>query len=741
MSATGDVCIDCKTLRSKGDYSKTQWNKRKGTKKCKGCVDEHMSKSSRNSTETVVAAKLSGDQLFSDKNGKFRKCTVVFVNNDGTVVVDVLTEAGDGDEDGAELQEMQNCPQCQEQFRPIKCVKHPDTFTTHCLACKPQKERMQVNSDRLLPFNQELVGEMHNIRTQDLVGLGSKPVVVREDQSSLGEAIKEAMVCFSTAISKMNVKDSNTTRTLLDESRITKFKARFPRNEKEFYDYLNKIELFCTRNARIEPSTIFLKIVQSLNDHNTLQWNNFKKSVYYEHLKESQMNESDCDFQEFDPTLSTIDNFETFLVKHLQIHTDISFFKKQTSHIMYFKNENPAECIKRIETYLWQMDKVRVKLNSNSNGLPLRAMLATEKVDLIQRVFIDENNLSTLSNDGYLNGKVKREMSKKWPLIMHDATNRSGSSDDVDYEAMHKFALKFISEDLPNKVLPPMNTAMDTEGQHWELYADSRSIFQLKPVEPVQRGRKRPLKDALKGTKSKSEGRRPRKRQKSTENNNKHFDTMCKFGAECHSLRDKKQCSFRHLRSELIKAGVPRPKEQAKPVKQNENHSGKSENRGASKPCRRGAGCQHWQRGQCYFKHDDRKMRCGACGKNGHPTAKCHTKGGAGPTPPSYNPNHRMNHYGPQAHSYPLKNPSYAYPVKTDSVKSEQHDNTIEFYPDDVYANQKATVKAEKAKLDQMMMARQVHKNRAVTPGGNHVTFQCPQSGFTVPRNGTVFHG
>ena len=670
MSA--EKCTECGVLKSKEQFSKTQWSKKDG-KKCKDCITGNANNKVDSSASSAPSPRA---RLFTHSDGNYKKCSIIYHDEAGWMMVECGV-----DEDG-------------------------------------EPKYLKVHRNRLIPFNQDLVGKPHNIRKEELQefddDLKSTDPKPKEPKSTDPESTENAdtepkestkptnsmnqmgtmigvneitqIVAIAVAQSLAGMQNGGHSKTLLDETRVTDFSAKFPKNRSQFFNYLNSIHIYQAKNASIPPETVFRKIIQSLSDHQTLQWEKFQDEQYHKHIRTNKIQHDDAARAAFHKEKTNVDQFELFLLKHLQIHTDFSDFQTQLSFVQYRWNENPEEVLKRIDSYYWQIDRVRSRLTTDANGLPIRPFSEQDKMDLIQRVFIKENNSDKFNNDGMLNKKVKTTMSKNWRRIINESTVQNEADGKVttaiDYSKAYPAISRYISQDLAEKVLPILCQDFNDENMHWKIHSNTASVFQLKSMEKKDRGQKRKFRASPKESKSKTGGTNPRKRRKV----DSRFKRKCKYGAACRDLLEKKQCNYQHTVSELRKAGVPKPASTSTDGNDRAWKGKSGSGHKSGKPCRYGVHCNYWQRGYCRDVHNKWEMKCNQCGKAGHPAANCRSKG----DPPAYNPVEKMNHDGPKAHQFMMK-----------------QEPVGDVVTDRDYRLQKLRCQEEKTRLNQMMIVRE----------------------------------
>ena len=243
--------------------------------------------------------------------------------------------------------------------------------------------------------------------------------------------------------------------------------------------------------------------------------------------------------------------------------------------------------------------------------------------------------------------------------------------------------MDYIRGPLAEEVLPIHMDNGDDPDYQWKSYPQVNSVFKLGPrndIDSEKRGSKRSRDD------DDSQSRSSKKRK-----------ARCRFKNDCRKLRSG-GCSYVHTRSEIANAkkqynaqnggkytssksdnskskeicnnflrghcrrGNDCPRIHPKNPKRSENRrqGGSRNNKNHKDPCSRGESCFYWQKGECYYHHNKWKMKCGHCGKPGHPRCLCRSLNqNQTATPPHYDlMTQQANHQGVQPHNAMMLNPS-----------------------------------------------------------------------------------
>ena len=289
----------------------------------------------------------------------------------------------------------------------------------------------------------------------------------------------------------------------------------------------------------------------------------------------------------------------------------------------------------RIKRYLNQVDMVTKLLNPHQDR-KIRQLTTLDKFELLERIYITDNNKAEYGNNGKLNQKVVHKLAAKWGSKIKSMEN-----------------LEDVLKQIQPEILPELEGDRGVDGKHWRQYRSNVTVFNLKPFTAKRSREDKP------NNPPNAPDRKRRKIQPSTSQTNKINDTLCKYKANCKNFMNT-TCKYRHTITDIQK--MVRKKRKDKKLKEDKftnNRSkpnittnkyqpqSKSKDVKLQSECKRGQKCKYWQLNKCHYYHNDRKMQCKCCGKYGHPEIKCYQYKASIKTGqskfPKYNPSQQLN--------------------------------------------------------------------------------------------------
>ena len=430
--------------------------------------------------------------------------------------------------------------------------------------------------------------------------------------------------------------NNNFTKMMYEETQIQPFTAKFPRNQHEFWEYINTMDRFKNEHDSIEESRLLHKIIKQTSIIIRNEWLAYKRE-YIAASDNNDLTQSD---------LNTFSDFQQFISKKLRIHPSIHYFLQQLGYIRSGYDENPEDTHNRIQYYLQSIETARTIYNSytTKENLKLRTISDSEVIELYERVFIFHNADPTYNTNGKLNRKIKLRFTKFWR--------------DTEQITIAKIS-KFI-QDVHAEILPSSMIKAGVDGFCWRKIKSSLTIFQLRPMfHPLYSGNKRTL-----SVPAGSSSFKRRKIDRST-------TPRCRHKSQCRTFIKTGSCKFFHTADELrqfraknnnnnnpTRSFKSRP--QSLPSRRTNNRSSfKSFNRTQQHSrrnttnrapvaqrsnsntqgfCRFNARCRKYQNGKCNLKHQRSSVICDYCKQRGHPKYQCLKLKSPRKQPTQYNP-------------------------------------------------------------------------------------------------------
>ena len=416
-------------------------------------------------------------------------------------------------------------------------------------------------------------------------------------------------------------------KLLLDEQRISKFTTKFPTSMTEYFHYSNSIATFQFEQPTIAPARIFQEILDAAPSQIRSNWNLYKSNKTAEHLTSFDFLESEeVERRKFNLKIHNVQHFESWVIKTLGLQPNIAYFKKQLSYIQCLINENPKATLSRIDRYYFQISNVLKKINPLLPA-PIRSFSDRDKLELFQRVFIEDNCSKEYNNDGKLNAKVKTKVGQHWQK----------------YPKLTLKELRVYLSKLDTEILPPLTVEAAVEGKHWKHYTSAASIFQIRDLSKLTNRKRRAQKETA------DDG--PTKKRRKLNSGDTFSDTPCRFKSNCLNFIKKGKCNYRHTVEELkiLQAKYQQHKNTVVPRTQLGNKF-KRRKQGDTdikpKPCNNGTNCRLWQNNQCNYGHNRKLMKCAFCHKPGHSQIDCFgfkRSQRTNQAPPHYDPSRNPN--------------------------------------------------------------------------------------------------
>ena len=406
---------------------------------------------------------------------------------------------------------------------------------------------------------------------------------------------------------------TNFTKMIYSEKLIQPFRGKFPRNEGEFWKYVNAMRRYQAEHNEhnIPEIRLVQKIVQTLPVTIRDEWTKYKIEV-------TRINDANAENKPLTAEeLNTIERFETFMVRKLRITPSHQYFVQQLGRVRMGYNENPADTHRRIVAYKHQMHTVKTAYNkSKPQRLQIPALTDNEELSLYERVFIYDNEKETLKNDGVLNRKVKKNLSRWWDR------NKGAITLSLFIEQIKRAALE---------ILPTNTIKNNVPGEHWHTFNNKLTLFELKDVSKFTgQKRKREKKDKIQSNP---------KRQKLDKSKIK-----CKFGNKC-KFRKSGKCKYYHEANKHINP-KPDPKPKPTPTRRHDATTGPKVSSTYKPPCKFKQLCKLYKKGKCKFYHP----QCNKCGKYGHTMKNCRSGKTRDPTVSKYDPYKQPNPHNVESH-------------------------------------------------------------------------------------------
>ena len=601
-------CTKCFLTQRQEQYSTEEWAKLESERKCKKCELGDRTKQKNQALLTQFTAHLQ------DEDQQYHR---LYVAPDGTYKYTIIVKT---------IEDLSDMYICSVQNTNTGEWEHSKL----------------IKAKWLRAFRTEDVDQIHAIpregpQTEMIKALD----LLAETQSKSNEAQEK----LAQAISDGSKTKDPYTKLMYQSKTLGLFKAKYPKSQDSFYTWLFAVKDFQTKHGGLGCSNelLFDKILESLSTQDRTSWEQHREAEYIKYLTDEAKENNQEALEAFSKQIDKIPKLIEYTVNRFVDHPDIQWFLERLMAVRCHKNENPKDSLTRLETYIHQVESLRITINSILKT-KLRKPNAIEISQILRAMFITNNaNCSTPSK---LNSKVRTKIAQKWVKL--EQTHITSDHKLEEYVAFNTAIKKYIRDVLPESIVPALNEAHMDEEHKWKKYPQNTSIFSLSTQSGNISGSKRKRSD---NSKSRYDGSQER----------------CPFKGKCTFLKSQKGCKFFHTVSELRGkkqktsngnqdrklTSIPQDCRNflngidcaRKPCPYNHPanpRSNKSDSRSKRtfrtkytprdprlKPtnsnCRNGKSCPHWQDGNCRFKHDDRDMTCSFCNKPGHPKSKCYS--------------------------------------------------------------------------------------------------------------------
>ncbi len=520
-------------------------------------------------------------------------------------------------------------------------------------------KNMLVSNDLTIPYDSE---QQYRAHRKPMVTIPFDEPKVDEnkdkEQSPKQLTDDEALTLMKAAAESLNIplsqyihdmthkpvsndNNDNYTHLLYQETQIKTFTAKYPTDEKSFYNYSNEIEVYKNDHSTIPESRIFNSIMDKVPKPAKRAWKQHKNALFgafsHKYLIEHEqlaalpvLRQNTLVNKAFQKEMNCIEQFERFIMSNLHINPTIHYFQQQLGFVYPLRSESPVDLYHRVIQYYLQIDIIREKINPLLHR-EIRVFDEREKIEDFQKILLLRNNQSEYNNNTFLNKKVKNYCAKWF--------------DNTAEQTLAKLLKHLIK--IEKEILPQSMVNMDIEGQHWNQRPLNLTIFNIRPNKKRKHSDDTPGQPPLKKMKTK-QGAKP-----------KGNTPRCTNGAKCKFYLKNKKCRFIHTKEELNEM-----KKTFKSFKtRNSSHSTDSDSRSIpysaqsrwDKPskntCQRGVNCNLFQYGKCWYKHDLNIMQCSCCKKMEHPELLCKRRKSSNNTnengPDHYNPSSpkgKVNH-------------------------------------------------------------------------------------------------
>ena len=407
-------------------------------------------------------------------------------------------------------------------------------------------------------------------------------------------------------------KQTDYTEKIFEEQMMTPFRIPYPESPKAFFNYVTAVYDFYARHAEVRNPRIFKAVHDAAGQVNRTMWNQYKADLYRQKVNANEIQDTEMSETTFQKDMNNRKEWFNWIIAHrLHVHATIAEFKKQLSYIVCFKDERPTDTLMRVRRYLNQISSVTKLINPHQER-QIRELSDLDKMELLERIYITDNNKPEHGNNGRLNQKVVHKLAAKWGRVITNMTS-----------------LEIILKSIQLEILPELERDRKTDGKHWKQYRSNVTVFNLRPY-TLKR-----MREEKSNNPSAAPDRKRRKIQPTTSQRTKLSNKRCQWKANCKKFINTK-CEYRHTSAEIrimlqkrkdrtsttnaTPTSKPKPSFiTSKCAAQSKQHPIKT------KPnCTRGNNCKYWQFGKCNYYHNNKYMRCKKCGKMGHPEFKCY---------------------------------------------------------------------------------------------------------------------
>eukprot|EP01084_Bolivina_argentea_P009459 17658_1 len=267
-----------------------------------------------------------------------------------------------------------------------------------------QNELQQTNTNTNRPLNESTSNStIQDIQTNQQLEQTAQMISTILQNTSLTQQQQSAQIRLLVGINNTTPSttrdDTNYGQLIYQEQQIKPFPYTFP------------------------ESRLMKEIEQSLDTAVVRNWHRYRTDAYTIYLHSSNNNGDNINTatsnipvktkKQFLLEFNTVNNYEKFVVKTLNVNPHISYFKNQLNRIQTRKNEDPQQTFKTVMNYLDQIEWIVLKVNQLIPN-PVRTIMKREKEELMHRIFVADNAKPEHGNDGKLNYKVKHKLAIKW---------------------------------------------------------------------------------------------------------------------------------------------------------------------------------------------------------------------------------------------------------------------------------------------------------------------------------------